>query len=142
MIDDSATVDILTPSFDSEEGLRKLEALGVWAQSLHFLNFLIADPIPAVMLYRSGVLVQIPRPERYAVHKLIVSQRRRGSDNPKVRKDLLQAEALIRILTEDRPAELRMAWQTARDNGPAWRTALDAALAIRPAIASHIAALT
>jgi hypothetical protein len=142
MEDGGAMVDILTPSFSEEEKLRKLESLGVWAQSLHFLNFLIADPIPAAMLYRSGVLVQIPRPERYAVHKLIVSQRRHGVANPKVKKDLLQADALIRTLAEDRPGELRLAYQTARDNGPSWRTALDSALAMRPAIASHIAALT
>ena len=132
MDDGGAMLDILTPSFNEEETLRKLESLGVWAQSLHFLNFLIADPIPAAMLYRSGVLVQIPRPERYAVHKLIVSQRRRGIANPKVKKDLLQAQALIRTLAHDRPGELRLAYRTARDNGPAWRAALDGALAARP----------
>ena len=42
-------------------------ALGVSAQALHHLNYLIAEPIQAAVLYRSGVLVQIPRPERYAI---------------------------------------------------------------------------
>lgn len=52
-----------TPSFHPEEDVRDLPALGVAAQSLHFLNFLIAEPIKAAALYRSGVLIQIPRPE-------------------------------------------------------------------------------
>jgi len=46
-------------------GQRPLIALGVSAQALHHLNYLIAEPIHAAVLYRSGVLVQIPRPERY-----------------------------------------------------------------------------
>jgi hypothetical protein len=71
-------VEFLTPSFRSEEDIRELPALGVAAQSLHFLNYLIAEPIKAAALYRSGVLVQIPRPEAYAVHKLIVANRRKA----------------------------------------------------------------
>ncbi|WP_269746877.1 GSU2403 family nucleotidyltransferase fold protein [Oceanibaculum pacificum] len=39
-----------------------------------------AEPIPAAVIYRRGILVQIPRPERFAIHKLIVSERRRGRD--------------------------------------------------------------
>ena len=125
----SATVvDFLTPSFETDEGLRELKSLGVWAHSLHFLNFLIAEPIPAVSIHRSGTLVQIPRPERYAVHKLIVSQRRRGPNRLKARKDLGQAAALIAVLAEDRPSELLDAYETAQDKGPKWREALDAAL--------------
>ncbi len=53
-------VEFLTPSFEEDEGLRKLPALGVHAQSLHYLNYLIAEPIKAAVPYRSGVLVQIP----------------------------------------------------------------------------------
>lgn len=129
----SATmVDFLTPSFEDDEGLRELKSLGVWAQSLHFLNFLIAEPIPAVAIHRSGTLVQIPRPERYAVHKLIVSQRRRGPNRLKARKDLGQAAALIEALAEDRPSELLDSYVTARNKGPKWRDALDSALAAAP----------
>ncbi|WP_241560124.1 GSU2403 family nucleotidyltransferase fold protein [Solirhodobacter olei] len=31
--------------------------------------------MPTTALYRSGVLVQIPQPERFAIHKLIVADR-------------------------------------------------------------------
>lgn len=122
------SLDFLTPSFDEREGMRTLKTLGVTAQSLHFLNYLIADPIPAVALYRSGVLVQIPRPERFAIHKLIVAQRRSGPNRAKARKDLAQARALIEALVEDRPGELARAYADAVANGPKWRAAVDASI--------------
>ena len=45
--DRSTLVEFLTPSFEEAEGIRDLHALGVSAQSLHHLNFLIAEPINA-----------------------------------------------------------------------------------------------
>src|SRR5690606_30014321 len=110
-----------TPAF-GEEGMRKLAALGVTAQALHHLNYLIADPIPAVVLYRSGVLVQIPRPERFAIHKLIVADRREARDRIKAEKDRRQARFLIEALSEDRPEDLREAYKDALSRGPKWCT--------------------
>jgi hypothetical protein len=122
-------VEFLTPSFDAEEGLRPLAALGVDAQALHFLNFALAEPISAPVTYRSGVLVQIPRPERFAIHKLIVADRRRdGPESLKSVKDRLQAAFLIEVLAEDRPDDLLDAWEAARAAGPRWRERLDASL--------------
>lgn len=130
-------VEFLTPSFRDEEGLRDLPALGVSAQSLHFLNYLIAKPVTIPLLYREGVLIQIPRPERYAVHKLIVAERRRGGDEAlKARKDRAQAAFLIRVLAEEDPLVLSEAWQTARAKGQAWCIALDASLARLPEVAT------
>jgi hypothetical protein len=134
-------VEFLTPSFRPEEDIRELPALGVAAQSLHFLNYLIAEPIKAAALYRSGVLVQIPRPEAYAVHKLIVADRRKGPDQLKSRKDRAQAALLIEALAEDRPDELREAYQDARERGPQWRAHLDATLKRMPETAAKLAAL-
>jgi hypothetical protein len=126
-------VEFLTPSFKADEGLRDLPALGVSAQSLHFLNYLIAAPLLVPLLYRDGALIQIPRPERYAVHKLIVSERRlRGEDNLKARKDRAQAAFLIGVLAQEDPYALAEAWTTARAKGPAWCEALDAALTRLP----------
>ena len=122
-------VEFLTPSFDDEQGLRDLPALGVSAQSLHFLNYLIAEPLTVPLLYRSGALVQVPRPERYAIHKLIVSDRRRGFDAvQKAQKDRSQAAFLIRVLAEEDPHALAMAYGDALAKGPAWRDAIAAAL--------------
>jgi hypothetical protein len=120
------------PAF-GEEGPRPLAALGVTAQALRHLNYLIADPIPAAVLYRSGVLVQIPRPERFAIHKLIVAQRRQGRDRVKAPKDLAQAALLIEALAQDRPDDLRDAHQDALSRGPKWRERIAASMERLPA---------
>ncbi len=126
-------VEFLTPSFEADEGLRDLPALGVSAQSLHFLNYLIAEPLRVPLLYRSGVLIQVPRPERFAIHKLIVADRRRGgADALKSRKDRAQAAFLIEAMAEDRPDDLAEAYAAARSAGPAWRTRIAASLARMP----------
>jgi hypothetical protein len=127
----TAMVEFLTPAF-GEETVRPLAALGVTAQALHYLNYLIADPIPAVATYRSGVLVQVPRPERFAIHKLIVSDRRRDHDRIKAHKDRSQVAFLIDALLEDRPEELRQAYQEAMAQGPKWRERLGRALGAYP----------
>jgi len=129
-----AVVDFLAPRMQSERDIVRLEPLNVFAQTLPFLNFLIADPIPAVALYRNGVLVQIPKPERYAIHKLIVAQRRSGPGLSKIPKDLGQAQALIEVLAEDRPHELATAYQDAVARGAKWRQAIEASLKQRPSV--------
>lgn len=135
-------VEFLTPSFREEEDIRPLPALGVSAQSLHFLNYLIAEPIKAAALYRSGVLVQVPRPERFAIHKLIVADRRRGGpDAIKSVKDRAQAAFLARVLAEDRPDDLREAYQDAMERGPQWRERIGRSLGRMPETAALLAAL-
>ena len=134
-------VEFLTPSFRPEEDIRELPALGVAAQSLHFLNYLIAEPIKAAALYRSGVLVQIPRPEAYAIHKLIVANRRQGPDRLKARKDMAQAALLIEALAEDRPDELHEAYDEALSRGPQWRAHIEATLKRMPETTAKLAAL-
>lgn len=137
-----ALIEFLTPSFREDEDIRPLPALGVSAQSLHFLNYLIAEPIKAAALYRSGVLVQVPRPERFAIHKLIVADRRRGGpDAIKAVKDRAQAAFLIRVLAEDRPDDLREAHEDALDRGPQWRERIGRSLSRMPDTAARLAAL-
>lgn len=129
-----ALVEFLAPSFGDEQVV-PLPALGVSAQSLHYLNYLIAEPIHAVALYRAGVLVQIPRPERYAIHKLIIADRRKGGpDQAKARKDRAQAEFLIAVLSQDRPDDLAAAYEDALSRGPRWRHRLANSLARVPEI--------
>ena len=114
-------VEFLTPAF-GDESVKNLPALGVDAQALNYLNFLIAEPIHAAAIYRSGVLVQVPRPERYAIHKLIIADRRRdGAGSLKATKDREQAAFLIKTLAEDRPDDLSRAYAAAHDVGPRWR---------------------
>lgn len=135
-------VEFLVPRMLEDSEILKLEPLGVYAQALPFLNFLIAEPIPAVALYRSGVLVQIPRPERYAVHKLIVAARRHSLSALKAKKDLAQAKILFEVLSEDRPAELANAFTTAMETGPKWREAIEESLENSPLIQKFVDGVT
>lgn len=138
----NSLVEFLTPSFRPDEDIRPLPALGVSAQSLHYLNYLIAEPIKAAALYRSGVLVQIPQPERFAIHKLIVADRRRGGpDQIKSIKDRAEAAFLIRALAQDRPEELREAYEIALASGPRWGERIAASLKRMPETAALLAGL-
>ena len=119
-------VELLTPNEgpDREEPL-ELPALGAHALPLRFLDYLIHGPTQAAALYRSGILINVPQPARYAVHKLIVATRRASSAAVKATKDIEQSAALIRVLAEDRPDELEDAFVEARERGPAWRESVD-----------------
>jgi hypothetical protein len=141
--DRATLVEFLTPSFGEEEGVRDLPALGISARSLHHLNFLFAEPLQTPLLYRSGVLVQVPRPERFAIHKLIVAERRRDDPNRlKARKDRTQADVLVGVLSEDRPVDLAEAYEDAMARGPAWRSRITETLKLMPEARERIEAIT
>jgi hypothetical protein len=117
-------VDFLTPNEGPDtDRPRRLRALQTDAVPLRFLDFLIHEPEPAVVLYGSGVYVRVPAPERYAIHKLIVTTRR-SSGSAKRDKDLHQAEVLIEALAEKRPEALKAVWEEANGRGKSWRSAL------------------
>jgi hypothetical protein len=128
-------VDFLTPNEGPDTGSPKtLPALRTDAEPLRFLDFLIREPEPAVVLHDAGIHVLVPTPQRFAIHKLIVSERRIAG-SPKKDKDLRQAETLIEILAQKRPFELHEAWHEASSRGPTWRALLGRALVratIRP----------
>ncbi len=120
------SVDVLAPLRGPDRsGPTPLKALRGDAQLIRFLDFLIYKEIEAVVLHGPGVPVRIPAPERFAVHKLIVSRRRLRSaaGQAKARKDLAQAGILLQVLADDRPDDLDVAWRELLDRGPAWRQA-------------------
>lgn len=128
-------VEFLTPNRgtdDHNDHPALMPALGgAAAQPLRFLDFLIYDPRRTVMLHRAGIPVNVPAPERYAVHKLIVSTRRRTEDDgsAKSRKDLWQAQQLMEAMIELRiNDDLAEAFAEAVDRGPSWRAAISSAL--------------
>lgn len=130
------SVDILCPMRGPARGsLTRLKALRASAQVLRFLDFLLYREINAVALVGPGVPVNVPAPERFALHKLIVSQLRIDSaaSQAKSRKDLQQADILIRVLAADRPDELREAWTEVTSRGPSWRVKISRARRLLPA---------
>ncbi len=60
----------------------------------------------AIIVAKAGILVNIPTPARYALHKLVVSQHRPPLMHTKARKDLLQAEQILSVLIEERPGDI------------------------------------
>jgi hypothetical protein len=124
-------VEFLTPNRGSDDyGSRPapMPALGgASAQPLRFLDFLIYQPIRAVLLHGAGVPVNIPSPERYAIHKLIVASRRRTDNDgtAKSRKDRAQAATLMEVMIEQRQSEnLADGFMEACGRGPAWQEAI------------------
>jgi hypothetical protein len=117
-------VDFLTPNTGKDtDKPQHLDALQTDAHPLRFLNFLIYEPEPAVILHGAGIYVLAPAPQRYALHKLIIS-RRRSAGNPKREKDIQQVEALLDFLWQQRTYELRAAWDEAYKQGKEWRRLL------------------
>jgi hypothetical protein len=127
------SVDFLTPNEGPDTDIpQRLPAFQTDAEPLRFLDYLIHEPEPAVVLHDAGVYVLVPAPERYAVHKLIVSRRRRPGA-AKQEKDIHQAASLLDILAQKRPYELKAAWKEAFQRGKKWRQLLSEGLSRLPA---------
>lgn len=129
-------VEFLTPNTSKDDYTDKpalMPALGgAAAQPLRFLDFLIHNPVRAVVLYKGGIPVLVPEPARFAVHKLIVASRRVAGTG-KSDKDLLQAAQLAEALVETgRKLDLRESLGEARSRGPAWQAAIDASISRLP----------
>jgi hypothetical protein len=76
------------------------------AQGLPYLAYLLAasQEIP-VLSSHGSVMVRVPVPERYAIHKLIVSQLRHKTSS-KPEKDLRQVATLIEALVDRYPGAI------------------------------------
>ena len=85
--------------------------------------FVIYREVQAVSLWGAGIPVNVPAPERYALHKLLVRRLRIGTSQSqaKASKDIRQAGDLITVLAVQRPYELRDIWEELTARGPKWR---------------------
>ena len=108
-------VDILTPMIGKTSSKPiALKSIKAMAEPVRFLDYLLVDTQPAVVIAGSGVLVNIPNPARYAIHKLVISQRRPPAFQSKAGKDLLQAKAIIEWLEQIRPGDIDIAMEGAK----------------------------
>lgn len=96
-------VDLLVPSKNDDHPVIPVPELKAHAKGLPYLAYLLgaSQEIPALRPH-GVVMVRTPTPERYAVHKLIVSQLR-AETSSKSEKDLRQAATLIEALVERFP---------------------------------------
>ena len=121
-------IDLLAPARRRGERPIPLARLDAGAEPLQHLRWLIEQPVSAVVLWGTGIVVRIPQPVRFAVHKLIVAQRRHTSDRTKRQKDLAQASAMIDALKQQDPFALEDALDDAKAQGRSWTQAIDRSL--------------
>jgi len=96
-------VDLLVPSRGEDHPTVPVPELQAHAKGLPYLAYLLGKSQDVPVLSPHGaVVVRVPVPERYAVHKLIVSQLR-STASVKPEKDLKQAATLITALVERFP---------------------------------------
>jgi len=108
---------------------------GAAAEQLNFMDYLIRNPQRSVVLRGAGVAVTVPAPERFAVHKLIISTRRLNDlqGQAKARWDVLQAGEIIMALHEGgRIDTFKVALAEALERGAAWRTGISGGAASLP----------
>lgn len=121
-------IDFLTTT--GKRGATKpvpMPRFGIAAQPLPAIDYLLAESTRAVIVGGSGVLVNVPSPARFALHKLWVAKQRNVSEQAKARKDLRQAEQLLEVLAEDRPGDITAAWRAA-EKRPAFAKTIGTAL--------------
>lgn len=123
------SVDLLTPMMDrtSDKPIH-LAAFDTYAEPVRFLDYVMEDAQPAVIVAKAGILVNVPSPARYVIHKLVVSQRRAAAFQVKGAKDVGQAEQLIAVLTRDRPGDLQLAGHAASRQPAKFRQQLQAGI--------------
>jgi hypothetical protein len=102
----SFQVELLSPARGEDEGSAPVPELGAQATTLPYLGYLIGESQMSAILAREGAsAVRVPTPERFAIHKLVVSVLRRGRD-AKIQKDRIQAIILSAALAEHHPGAL------------------------------------
>lgn len=116
-------VDFLTSAHRGGDQPVMVPNLNIALQPLRFMEFSLEQVEQAVLMDRNGaaVMVSVPAPQRYAVHKLLVVGERSGALRTKANKDIQQAAALFEYLLLHRPEDLREAWSDALSRGPGWR---------------------
>lgn len=122
-------LDFLTTCGRDQAELVHFPNLNVAMVPLKFMEFSLQDIQQTAVLSSEGaVLVNIPNPARYALHKLIVAGERRGTFATKAPKDLWQAGALLTYLVDRQSHMLGEAWVDLTRRGKGWRTRFEAGL--------------
>lgn len=107
---DRLRVDLLAPASGEEVKVLAAPELGAHATGLPWLRYLVDEPLPGLVIGSSAMVpVNLPRPERLAWHKMLVSQSRHQTSE-KAGKDVEQAATLVAILADSAPEELEDAF--------------------------------
>lgn len=138
------SVELLTPmrGRDTAKPI-EIKGMSAFAEPIRFLDYLLDDLQPAVLLYKHGILINVPSPARFAFHKLVVSQRRRAGDVEKIKRDVSQAEQLLEVLIDGRPGDLMLAYEATEEMGQKFNQQLMAGMKmISPEVNEAVNAIT
>jgi hypothetical protein len=115
-------IDFLCPKHSTSDDPIHIPNLDVALQPLRFMEFSLEQVQQTTLMDSTGrsVVVTLPAPERYAVHKLLIIGERTGAFKSKVSKDLAQVAALVSYFLENDRASLALAWDDALSRGPGW----------------------
>jgi hypothetical protein len=132
-------LDFLTPLHRGGDRPFSHPRLGVPLQPLPFMEFSLEGVEQAVLFCPEGaVLVNVPDPARFALHKLLVHAERKGAFRSKSNKDLAQSAHLLDYLWIHRRAQLGEAVVDLLGRGPGWvsrfRQGVDALSRVYPAL--------
>lgn len=97
--------------------------LNLTQEPLKFMQFSLEGTTQGCLISRNGAcIVNLPAPERYAVHKLIVSGERPIAERAKATKDLLQAASLADYFAQTgQGGTFNAAWRDAVGRGRGWK---------------------
>lgn len=100
-----------------------MKELNLTLEPLKFIQFSLEGTTQGCLISRNGAcIVNLPAPERYAVHKLIVSGERPTAERAKSTKDLLQAASLADYFVQTgQAAAFNAAWRDAVGRGRGWK---------------------
>ncbi len=114
-------VDLLTTA-GRKDDVYRYEPLNVSLQPLKFMEFSLENTTQTAVLSGEQVLmVNIPSPVRYALHKLVIMGEREEAFRTKINKDASQVAALVEYALERSPNVLATAATDLMGRGPGWR---------------------
>lgn len=116
-------VDFLTSRGRGNKSV-KIPALNVALEPLKFMEFSLEGTTQGCIFGRTGACtVNLPAPERYAVHKLLVYGERPVAQRTKATKDLLQVASLASYFAQTGQARaFNIAWRDLVSRGRGWRS--------------------
>ncbi len=115
-------VDLLTTAGRQDE-VYLYEPLNVRLQPLKFMEFSLEHTTQTALIAgEQVVVVNIPSPMRYALHKLVIMGEREEAFRTKIGKDAGQVAALVEYGLLRAPAALKSAAEDLMARGPGWRS--------------------
>ena len=123
--DHELRIDFVT-SATRRRGPVVMPELNLALQPLKFMELSLESPLQACVLAQAGAcMINVPTPERYAVHKILVAGERPASERTKAKKDLVQAASLASYFLEAGDARVFNAmWRDTLRRGSGWRARL------------------